>query len=37
MVIEQTPTLVVTTRTKTERTAGVVEYAVMKAIFGLLP
>jgi protein-disulfide isomerase len=30
LVIEQTPTLLVTTKTKSERTAGVVEYAVMK-------
>jgi protein-disulfide isomerase len=30
LVIEQTPTLLVTTRTKTERTAGVVQYQTMQ-------
>jgi protein-disulfide isomerase len=30
LVIEQTPTLLVTTKNKTERTAGVIQYAIMR-------
>ena len=30
LVIEQTPTMIVTTKSKTERTAGVVQYAILR-------